>query len=190
MNDMKTINRELMERVHRREAMGGKYPGIPELDMKMAMRFIQAIHHFHRVPILMEQYFQKMGLSKARFLVMIQLFIRDEGKGIGISDICQVYNVSSATLTGVADTLEKEGLITRKHSEKDRRKVNLQLTEAGWDFMRRFLPAHFSNVKKIMEQYSVEEQKLLADLLDKLSGKLTELVEDEELTIPEKGETV
>ncbi len=183
---MKIVNRELMERVHRRERVEGKHLAIPDIDMDMALRFVQAIHHFHRVPILMEQYFQKMGLSKARFLVMIQLFIRDEGTGIGISEISSVYDVSSATLTGVADTLEKEGLILRRHNAQDRRKVNLQLTDQGWDFMRRFLPAHFSNVKKIMEQYSMEEQEKLASLLDKLSNKLVALVEDEELTIPEK----
>ncbi len=188
---MKTINREIMERVHQRELLKGTHTGIPDIDMDMAFRFVQAIHHFHRVPILMEQYFQKMGLSKARFLVLIQLFVRDEGDGIGISDICQVYDVSSATLTGVADTLEKEGFVQRLHSQKDRRKVNLQLTEAGWDFMRRFLPAHFSNVKTLMELYSTEERELLAKLLEKLSVKLTELVEDEALTIPGKtGETL
>ncbi|PJB83438.1 MAG: hypothetical protein CO090_01130, partial [Acidobacteria bacterium CG_4_9_14_3_um_filter_49_7] len=82
--------------------------------------------------------------------------------------------------------LEKEGLIKRSHSQQDRRKVNLQLTDSGWDFMRRFLPAHFSNLKNIMEQYSMEELRLLADLLDKLSNKLLELLEDEGLTIPEK----
>ncbi|NOY22428.1 MAG: MarR family transcriptional regulator [Acidobacteria bacterium] len=183
---MNIVNRELMERIHQRESMKRNHPGIPDIDLDMALRFIQAIHHFHRVPILMEQYFQKMGLSKARFLVLIQLFIRDEGSGIGISEICQMYDVSSPTLTGVADTLEKEGLIRRQHSEQDRRKVNLQLTEEGWSFMRRFLPAHFSNVKKIMEQYSTEEQRMLARLLDKLSAKLTELVKDEGLTVPEK----
>lgn len=175
-----------MERIRKRELAMGKLTEISDIDMDVTLRFVQAIHHFHRVPILMEQYFQKMGLSKARFLVMIQLFIRDEGNGLGISDICQVYDVSSATLTGVADTLEKEGLIKRRHSKQDRRKVNLQLTDKGWDFMRRFLPAHFSNVKNIMEQYSPEEQKLLAELLDKLSIKLAELVEDKGLTIPEK----
>ncbi len=184
---METISREFVNRIRRREAKKGEFPAIPDINLEMAFRFIQAIHHFHRVPILMEQYFQKMGLSKARFLVMIQLFVRDDGNGIGISDICRVYDVSSATLTGVADTLEKEGLIRRQHSEKDRRKVNLQLTDAGWTFMRRFLPAHFSNVKKIMEQYSEEEQELLATLLDKLSSKLVELVEDETLTIPDKA---
>ena len=183
---MKMINRDLMEKVRQRESDGKNHPGIPDLDIDLALRFIQAIHHFHRVPILMEQYFQKMGLSKARFLVLIQLFVREEGDGIGISDICKVYDVSSATLTGVADTLEKEGLIQRRHSKEDRRKVNLQLTDEGWSFMRRFLPAHFSNVKRIMEQYSTEEQELLAKLLDKLSRTLVELVENEELTIPEK----
>lgn len=183
---MKIINRELMERIHQRELLKGTHTGIPDINMDLAFRFVQAIHHFHRVPILMEQYFQKMGLSKARFLVMIQLFVRDEGNGIGISEICQMYDVSSATLTGVADTLEKEGLIRRQHSEQDRRKVNLQLTDAGWRFMRRFLPAHFSNVEKIMAQYSPKEQNLLAELLDKLSSKLTELVEDRGLTIPDK----
>ncbi|NOZ14092.1 MAG: MarR family transcriptional regulator [Acidobacteria bacterium] len=183
---MKIINRELMERIHRREQLRGDQSEMPKIDLEMAFRFIQAIHHFHRVPILMEQYFQKMGLSKARFLVMIQLFVQDEGEGIGISEICRAYGVSSATLTGVADTLEKEGLIRRQHSEQDRRKVNLQLTDEGWSFMRRFMPAHFSNVRKVMEQYSPEEQQMLATLLDKLSAKLTELVEDEALTVPEK----
>jgi len=183
---MEIINRTLLEKVHRRELMKSGYPTFPDLNMDMALRYIQAIHNFHRVPILMEQYFQKMGLSKARFLVLIQLFVQDEGNGIGISDISQVYDVSSATLTGVADTLEKEGLIKRSHSQQDRRKVNLQLTDSGWDFMRRFLPAHFSNLKNIMEQYSMEELRLLADLLDKLSNKLLELLEDEGLTIPEK----
>lgn len=54
--------------------------------------------------------------------------------------------LSQATLTGIIDRLEQKGLITRKRSKKDRRKMLVRLTDRGiqtannipWPLQKRF----------------------------------------------------
>ena len=66
----------------------------------VAYFFARTMSIFHHVPILMETYFQKLGLSKGRFLVMIQLLRAPGQEGMSITDIIAFHKVSSATMTG------------------------------------------------------------------------------------------
>ena len=47
----------------------------PEMDLEMVHFFARTMEIFHHVPILMEGYFQKMGLTKGRFMVLMETFV-------------------------------------------------------------------------------------------------------------------
>jgi len=131
----------------------------------------------------MEHYFSLMGLSKARFMFMIQLFLHN-GEPVGMSEIGRAYAVSPATLTGIADTLEGEGFIERIRTDKDRRRVLLRLTPGGKDFMGTFLPAHFKNIASIMSGLSPDEQTLLIGLMERFASGVKALFSENRLNLP------
>ncbi len=159
----------------------------PYSDTEFLMTFIRVIHLQHAVPILFDQYFSKMGLSKARFMVLIQLFLRGGKGGLGISEINSFYGVSSATMTGIVDTLEREGYVVRTHSREDRRRVILKLTKQGQLFMRRFIPVHSSNLRNMMQSFSNEDLKDLMRLNERLVESIEGFLSSDRLKVPEAG---
>jgi len=159
----------------------GKFP---KFDAQFLATLIHVIHFQHAVPALFDQYFAKMGLSRARFMVLIQLFVRDSEDGLGISDLIRLYNVSSATMTGVVDTLEKEGFVTRSHSKSDRRRINLRLTARGQEFMTYFIPIHYTNMKKMMEDFTMEDLQVFMRLNTSLVATIEDFLVSDRLRIP------
>jgi DNA-binding MarR family transcriptional regulator len=153
-----------------------RYPG---MDLEMVHVFAETMMVFHRVPIMMEGYFNRLGLSKGRFMVMIQLHSIEDPAGISISEILEAYQVSSATMTGIIDTLEGEGLIERLRSPGDRRRVHVRITEAGRSFMDSFLPRHQEYIRRFTSRLTVDERRTLLSLLEKLSQGISEAVAED-----------
>ena len=70
----------------------------------------------------------RLGIGWTAFTVLNQLAAQD---GQTTKEIAQASMVTPSTLTGVVDTLEKDGLIERRRSDTDRRIIRLHLTDAG-----------------------------------------------------------
>lgn len=78
---------------------------------------------------------------------------------------------SNSNMTTVIDNLEKRELVIRERAPDDRRKIIVHLTESGQELISSIFPMH---VKAIEEQFSVltiEEKRLLCDLLKKLGKR-------------------
>jgi DNA-binding MarR family transcriptional regulator len=70
----------------------------------------------------------RLGIGWTAFTVLNHLQSQD---GRTTREIAQASMVTPSTLTGVVDTLEKDGLIKRRRSDTDRRIIHLHLTDAG-----------------------------------------------------------
>jgi len=151
----------------------------PQMDVDVAYFFAQAMMLLHRMPILMETYFQKLGLSKGRFTVMVQLYRTDNPEGMNISEIITFHKVKSATMTGIIDNLEREGYIERVQSTGDRRKVNVRMTSHGREFMSRFLPRHHENVHRMLSGLTAKDRQVLIGLMKKLHQGVAEFVSED-----------
>lgn len=58
-------------------------------------------------------------------------------KGMTMSQLAGFLHTSTATCTGLADRLERDGFVERVRSEEDRRVVQLRLTEKGHGVFQR-----------------------------------------------------
>ncbi len=56
--------------------------------------------------------------------------------GIGVRELAEHEGVSPPAMTAYVDRLETAGLVTRRRSERDRRRVELALTEEGVRVLR------------------------------------------------------
>ncbi|MDD2732896.1 MAG: MarR family transcriptional regulator [Desulfuromonadaceae bacterium] len=50
---------------------------------------------------------------------------------VNVSEVARQMNLQAATVVGILDRLEKKGLVSRVRSCKDRRVVELEISEAG-----------------------------------------------------------
>jgi DNA-binding MarR family transcriptional regulator len=76
-------------------------------------------------------------------------------------------------LTRLLDKLEKRRLVSRDRSAGDRRIVNLKITTAGQELLRRLDVPVQSGSRNQMRNMSVRELKTLINLLEKLREGLT-----------------
>lgn len=71
---------------------------------------------------------EQHGLTTAGMAALVTLHQHGELPHRAVADHCFVR---PATLTGVVDTLERDGLVERRRDDADRRSVRLTLTPAG-----------------------------------------------------------
>ncbi|WP_254910019.1 MarR family winged helix-turn-helix transcriptional regulator [Micromonospora sp. NBS 11-29] len=73
------------------------------------------------------------GLTSAGMRVLIVLV---RSGGISHREMAELCFVRPATLTGVVDTLERDGFVSRRRSPEDRRSIQLTLTDKGHEHAR------------------------------------------------------
>jgi DNA-binding MarR family transcriptional regulator len=76
--------------------------------------------------------------------------------------------ISKGTLTGVAGTLEKRGLLRRRTHPDDGRRVLLSLTPAGLDLMADLFPVFNKQETQVVQSLSADEIRVLASALRKI----------------------
>lgn len=87
--------------------------------------------------------------------------------------------VTSATITSMLDTLEQRGLVVRRRHATDRRKVLLELTDAGRATVDLFLPGIYGLQTRVMARLSPAERRQLRGLLDRVLAQ-TAVISGEE----------
>lgn len=71
---------------------------------------------------------ERLGLTYPQYLVMLALWERDERS---VGDVCQALDLDSGTLSPLLKRLEGAGLVERRRSAADERRVDIRLTERG-----------------------------------------------------------
>ncbi|WP_041273137.1 MarR family winged helix-turn-helix transcriptional regulator [Desulforapulum autotrophicum] len=158
---------------------------LPEQDVEFMMKFADTMLMLHRVVVVSDAYFQRMGTAKGRVLILTRLLLSDASSGDSISDLRPFYPISYAAMSGVLDTLEKDGMVERCANPEDRRRVNIRLSEKGRKFIIDFLPTHVENVKKISSGLQEDEVAQMFGSLEKIIGGFERLAQ----SLPEKNST-
>jgi MarR family 2-MHQ and catechol resistance regulon transcriptional repressor len=89
-----------------------------------------------------------------------------------IGTLCSKQLVSGGNMTLVIDNLEKEGLVQRVHSKKDRRAIVIHLTDKGKKLFNSIFYRHAEHIANIASVLSEKEQEELAALLKKLGTSI------------------
>ena len=93
-------------------------------------------------------------------------------EGMSVSDLASGTGVSCASMTGVLDTLEKDGLITRVPSPEDRRRLVVLSTPKGQRVLDAVLPGHYQRVSLIMGGLDESGREGFLQALDRITGGL------------------
>jgi DNA-binding MarR family transcriptional regulator len=109
----------------------------------------------------------QFGLSVGRFSLLMILHRYSESE-LTPSDLAQRAAVTRATVTGLLDGLEEDGLVERQAHSTDRRRVALKLTEAGKAFIAKLIPAYAPRLSAVANGLSEKERRQFLRLLDKI----------------------
>ncbi len=113
------------------------------------------------------------GIMALRRIKKAQLM----GEKIKISDLSRFMNVSKPAITLMITDLEKRGLVERIYDKQDRRRIFLNLTEKGEEFVEKSEEEANHFFSKILEQLGENDSDELLRIFEKLGNILEEICE-------------
>ncbi|MET8698687.1 MarR family winged helix-turn-helix transcriptional regulator [Kitasatospora sp. NPDC058032] len=123
-----------------------------------------------------EAHFARFGLSTGRYRLLAEL--EDHGGEKSPSQLAASLGVSRATVTGLVDGLERDGLVARRPSTEDGRGNVVVLTTHGALRLREMAPEHFERMQAMVGGLTVEERTVFLDLLARLVEGMSALTDD------------
>ena len=89
-----------------------------------------------------------------------------------MTEIVNSFSLPASTATGIVDRLVKKKYVKRQHSSKDRRKVELQITESGEKAHNNFRMTALTTMDESLSNLSKDEIQEVTNLVRKLIEKL------------------
>ncbi len=139
----------------------------PSLDPAAFEAFLHLLRTGDEIFYKDARFLAQYGISQGRFTVLMLLHNCPECVSTP-AELADHAGVTRATMTGLVDTLEKEGLVARGADPADRRTVRVRITAAGEEFLAKVLPDYFRCVSQTIHVLSAPEQKQLVTLLQKI----------------------
>ncbi|MDB6094746.1 MAG: MarR family transcriptional regulator [Verrucomicrobia bacterium] len=162
----------MLKNVPRYECLLEAAKEFPDLDPSACEAFLHILHVGDECFRVTETNLNRHNISQGRFGVLMILLnnCRNDGQPSALSpaELAERTGVTRATITGLIDTLERDGLVTRSPDAVDRRMMEVSLTEKGRAALHEILPEHFRRMSSLMQSLDEGERKLLVQLLNKV----------------------
>jgi len=106
-----------------------------------------------------------LGLTHAQFVVVAQLA---NGIARTPAEFCRSLNYDSGAMTRLLDRIEEKGIIRRVRSSKDRRSVEILLTDKGHELYPSIVPLILGVNKRLLQGLSKSEARMLEQFLQRI----------------------
>ncbi len=152
------------------EDIKGVLKQIKETDFWLCVQFADTLIRYLEITMKQDSLISRLQGSALYFLLL----------GGGESTPTQLANVmlrSKHSVTKIIDSLEKEGLVVRDFTNKDRRVTSIKLTAEGLENVKRRFARGNERANKVMSALEAKEQKRLVELTEKMRQKMNEILE-------------
>jgi DNA-binding MarR family transcriptional regulator len=144
----------------------------PDLDPSATQVFLTLLRAGDEAFRVVESHLGAHQITSGRFAVLMALW-RQSRRDCGApaltpAELADQTSVTRATMTGLIDTLERDGFVKRQPAPADRRMTTVQLTSGGMAIVCQILPGHFQRMAALMGSLSAPERDLLTGLLRKI----------------------
>jgi DNA-binding MarR family transcriptional regulator len=119
---------------------------------------------------------ERFATTLPRFDLMAQLERVPEGLKMG--ELSRRMMVTGGNVTGITDTLEREGLVARIDDPDDRRAFRVKLTATGRRAFRAMADEHERWIIEALDGLKPAQAQELADLLGSLKAHVRKLEDD------------
>jgi DNA-binding MarR family transcriptional regulator len=130
---------------------------------KSVGRYISCIYrNFH---IYLNHQLEQYNIGSGQFQFLMVLYTHD---GINQENLSEQLNIDKTTVTRALKKLEKEGYVTRKKDDFDRRSYLIFLTEKAKTLQPEIKTILKKWTVKVLNDISLDEQICLYNLLEKM----------------------
>ncbi len=138
-----------------------------------AMRLMDQLRRVsHQMYRLGETSLNEAGFSSAQYRVLMSLLFDEwlgNHDGMNPSAISDQQGTGRNTVSALIRSLEEDGLIERRLDERDRRRFNIGLTDAGRQRVRQQANSYMQFTDAIFTEFTPEEMETFSALLQKLN---------------------
>lgn len=113
----------------------------------------------------------KHNLTLGQFAVMEALYSKGR---LSTGEVMEKILTTSGNIPVIVKNLEKDGFITRKQDESDKRRFILDLTDKGKDLMDEIVPENLKFMDELISLWNDDEKEELIILMNKFRRKYEE----------------
>jgi len=150
----------------------------PDLDASATEVLLHLLRAGDEAFRVVESHLAQHEITQGRFGVLMALWGSCQRAGceapLTPAELADRTGVTRATITGLIDTLERAGLVTRTPHPEDRRMMSIGLTKRGEKLLAEIMPEHFRRMAWLMNPLSESERKTLVRLLTKVLARASE----------------
>lgn len=118
-----------------------------------------------------QPFLDRLGITYPQYLVLMILWEED---GVPVNDIARKLILNTNTITPLLKRLEKDGIVKRKRSKEDERKVIVQLTAKGREMQEEasLIPKKLAG-RLLQGNLKVDDLIRLKEMLDSIISSMT-----------------
>lgn len=150
----------------------------PDLDPSATEVFLHLLRAGDDAFRFVEAHLAQHDITQGRFGVLMALWGNCQRCGAATpltpAELAERTGVTRATITGLVDTLERSGYVTRKAHPDDRRMMSIGLTARGEKLLTEIMPEHFRRMAWLMSPLTENERKTFVRLLTKVLEHVAE----------------
>ena len=113
----------------------------------------------------------KHDLTLGQFAVMEALYSKGR---LSTGEVMEKILTTSGNIPVIVKNLEKDGFITRKQDESDKRRFILNLTDKGKDLMDEIVPENLKFMDELISLWDDDDKEELIILMNKFRRKYEE----------------
>lgn len=140
----------------------------PDADIDRVIQFLTFLRVATDLSNGLDRYLNAHALLQGRWWVLV-LLMREDDACSSPSKLAEKAGVSRATMTGLIDGLQRDKLVSRMVSPKDRRQSLVKLTSKGQAKLDEVMPEYYRRVKQLMTALTDDEGDMLMQILMKLN---------------------
>jgi DNA-binding MarR family transcriptional regulator len=144
---------------------------IKETDFWLCVQFADTLLRYIEITMKQDSVISRLQGSALYFLLI----------NGGASTPTQLANSmlrSKHSVTKIIDSLEKEGLVVRDFTNKDRRVTSVKLTVDGLEHLRQRFARGNERAKKVMDSLDAKEQKRLVALTERMRQRMNAILDN------------
>nr|WP_202795997.1 MarR family transcriptional regulator [Opitutus terrae] len=167
----------LLNNLPKYECLLAASKSFPELDPSATEVFLHLLRAGDDAFRVAGAHLAEHNLSQGRFMVLVLLHSKacHGTRPCTPAELAELAGVTRATMTGLIDTLERDGLVNREPDQADRRMMLVTLTGKARALLQAVMPPHFERMALLMQPLTESERQTLVLLLAKITGQAAKL---------------
>ena len=120
-------------------------------EFRLLATFRQSLRHFQ---FFSEQVSRELGLTAQQYQALLAIRGDETGEAFTVKALAEKLLIKHNSAVELVDRIEQLRLVTRKHTEPDKRRVVIDLTAHGKSVLKRLATMHRRELHRVAPEFA------------------------------------